>query len=233
MNRTTRVAFAVLASLGILVPRLASQSTGSGGPRPAQEELATFKQAYTASGRVKLELALDRKEYLAGEAQRVTITAFNPTQDSLLVLNPFDIRAACLDLSSWSEKDGEWWSQVPEGGCDGGSVHAPTFTLGPGERVEKNLPSADSSLTPRSPRNTVARYRMSFCYRHGYATCAHSEFTVVLPIFRGFATVRLTEPTRVRDPQTGAEDRYPRYLHAFILEYGGKRYIGLARKAEA
>jgi hypothetical protein len=194
--------------------------------------MASFRQAFTASSGVKLELTLDRREYLAGEAPRVTIAAFNPTQDSLLVLNPFDIREACIDLSTRSVEDGEWWSQVPEGPCEGWAIPAPTLALGPGERVEKELPSAESSLKPRSPRINAGHYRMSFCYRNRFASCAHAEFDVVEPIFRGSAAVMLAEPNRVTNPRTGVETQYPRYIHAFLLEYGGKRYLGLARKPQ-
>jgi hypothetical protein len=42
----------------------------------------------------------------------------------------------------------------------------------------------------------------------------------------------LAEPNRVTNPRTGVETQYPRYIHAFILEYDGKRYIGLARKEQ-
>jgi hypothetical protein len=230
MNRTTRFAIAVLASPAILVPLLSAQTGTPSGPPPTPQEIAGFRQAFTASSIVKLQLTLDRREYFVGEAPRVTVAAFNPTQGSLLVLNPFDIRGACLDLSQRSEKDGEWWSMVPEGTCDSVAVRAPTLALGPGERVEKDLPSAESSLKPRSAPNVAGRYRMSLCYRNRLASCAHAEFTVVVPIFRGSAAVMLAEPNRVTNPRTGVETQYARYIHAFLLEYDGKRYVGLARK---
>ena len=40
--------------------------------------------------------------------------------------------------------------------------------------------------------------------------------------------MRFDQPYRARNPRTGREEEYPRYLHSYLLEAGGKRYVVLA-----
>jgi hypothetical protein len=230
MYATCRLTAVLLAAFGAFVPPAAAQSPDPNRPRLTPEQVATRSPLLAAVMKVQLEIRLDRQEYLAGESTRATLSAFNPTPEPLLVPDPFDRSyARCLDLEVWRDVTGsQWWSRSPEGGCEGLNLGAPTVVLGPGQRIEKTIPSADFAWTLPPPAISAGRYRIVFGY--GPSFCARAEFTVVEPVFRGSAAVMLAEPNRVTNPRTGVETQYPRYIHAFLLEYDGKRYIGLARK---
>ena len=145
--------------------------------------------------------------------------------------NPFDWSAGCLDLQVRhveAEAGDEWGRIHPEGGCPGPwNTMAPRLTLGPGQRIEKTFtyPGYDASA-PNSP----GRYRWLFCYLNSMASCAYAEFTVVEPIFRGSAVVKLSGSFPLKDAATGRDFQHPEYIQAFILEYGGSRYIGVQRR---
>jgi hypothetical protein len=65
----------------------------------AQKRLSSAEQGSLDSTRVQLEISLDRQAYLTQEVNRATIGIFNPTTESLSVLDPFDVRAGCVDIN--------------------------------------------------------------------------------------------------------------------------------------
>jgi hypothetical protein len=230
----TRVVVLLFASFGVLLPAAAGQIVPSDEPPLTPEQAAAARQAFLSSRNLQLDLTLDRSVYLAGEGAHAVLGAFNPTQEPLAVFDPFDRHSLCLDVNVWFEgadPGSEWRLTDPEGGCGGHAVAATMITLGPGQRIERTIPSAQPPLALPSPPSSAGRYRMSFCALATLTACAHAEFTVVEPVFRGSAAVMLAEPNRRTNPGTGREEQYPRYIHSFILEYGGKRYVGVGQKA--
>jgi len=232
MDTTCRLTVVLLAALGAFVPPAVAQDSGDDRPRLTPEQVAALSPQLAAVMKAQLEIRLDRQEYLAGEPARATLSVFNPAPDSLLVLDPFDRRGGCLDLEVWrAEPDPpglEWWSMSPSGGCEEPNLGAPTITLGPGQRIEKTIPSEEFDRTLPATPTSAGRYRIVFGY--GRSFCAHAEFTVVVPVFRGSAAVMLAEPGKMQYAKDGAVTQYSRYIQAFILENEGKRYIGLQRR---
>jgi hypothetical protein len=238
MNMTNRFSMLVLAVAGTVALPAAAQIMPPipSGPPPTPAQLAAFRQAYTASMKVQHEVTVDRQQYLAGEVVRATLSVFNPTSDSLVVFDPFEVGAGCLRLGvklEGADPAGPWGGTSSEPTCEGLDESAPTITLGPGERIEKTIPSAELAWKVHPEPTSAGRYRLSFCYRNRAASCAHTEFTVVVPIFRGSAAVMLAEPGKMQYAKDGPVTQYSRYIQAFILECDGKRYIGLQRWPES
>jgi hypothetical protein len=233
MNTTCRLTAVLLAAFGAFVPPAAAQRADPNRQPLTPEQVATRSPLLAAVMKVQLEIRLDRQEYLAGEAARATLSAFNPAPEPLLAPDPFDrAYARCLDLEVWRDVPGwEWFSTSPEEGCEGLNLGAPTIMLGPGQRIEKTIPSADFAWKLPPPPISAGRYRLVFGY--GRSHCAHAEFTVVEPIFRGSAAIMLAELGSLQYAKDGPVTRYPRYIQAFILEYDGRRYIGLQRRPES
>lgn len=176
------------------------------------------RSAFPDSEKARLQVTLDRQQYLAGEAIRGTRAMFNPTREPLLVLDPFDSRAGCLDLKRLDmDVPRFWhpWNEPPK--CPGGLAGAPTMTLAVGQKIEHAIPSAFAG--PYS----AGSYRLAFCFHHSQASCVHVDFTVADPVFRGLAVVQLM-------PREGATHRG--YVHAYLLEWGRKRYIGVTGSGE-
>jgi hypothetical protein len=234
MNKIISLTTFVLPAMALFVSSaLAQVSATSQEPKLTANDLAAIRRARADSAKAALEIRLDRREYMPRELLRVTVAVSNPTNDSLSVYDPFDGHATCLDVSGWVGLDPQdpWVTTSPDSGCYAWNPTARTITLTPGQRIERVLPSSESSFGPPKPQVSSGRYRMSFCYGTAPQTCAHAEFVVLEPIFRGSAVVKLAEPLHIKNPRTGVETLRPRYLHSYLLEAGGKRYIVLARAA--
>ena len=189
MNSLKAPVLILLAGIaGLVLPASSQVPAYRPGPaaRPTltEAEVAAFRHALNDSGRVTLEIHLSRKEYLAHEIYGVTLAASNSTGGPLLVFDPFDIWTACLDKEAWIERppgnrEDPWVTTNPDNGCTAGidPKEAHTIPLAPGQRIERTLPSVESSLKPLGSQVSGGRYRMAYCYKTP-SVCAYAEFTV-------------------------------------------------------
>jgi hypothetical protein len=197
-------------------------------------------RALEQNGKLRLSLTLDRQEYLAGESIYATISASNTTGETIEVFDPLRPGNAVLEPRRWASRSGredfQPGSIVPGelACCRSPHPQAPLVILGPGQTIERRFVPHRSpcsgcenfnwTTTPPSP----GRYQFSYCFSHTSLGCAHAEFTVVVPILRQDATLRFMEPTR-ETGRDGMVREYGRFVHAFLLEYNGKRYVGVQR----
>jgi len=145
----TMTRFAIL--LGVaglsLSPTSAQSFQRPRQPLLAQMQRAEIIQLYQASAAVRLEITLDRQEYLAGESNRATLAAFNPTQDSLLVFDPFESRGGCIDTTIWN--------QGAVRAVNGGICIRIWTALGIGTRQPQPSPSVQGSESRKRFRHPV------------------------------------------------------------------------------
>ena len=71
-------------------------------PYPEHEADAHEKQIASNTRRIKFELSLDRETYLYGEVIRPSLSAWNPTNDALEVLDPAKLTG--IDLYQWGDQ---------------------------------------------------------------------------------------------------------------------------------
>lgn len=193
-------------------------------------------RAFENGRRIRMEITLDRLEYLGGESMWADLVAFNPEAEPVEVFDPSSPEAAGMEFHGWHPDQQAWVDTAPDPAL---SVpinwEAPIRTLGPGERVAQRFLVSYSrcpecgSFASILPPYASGRYEAIYCYILSGIGCGRYEFTVLEPSFQALATVRFAEPYRDRNPNTGYEKTHPRYLQAAILDAGGKRYVVLSR----
>jgi hypothetical protein len=230
----------IAAAVGILGGLLRAQEIQLVDPNPAPNEQR--KQIFENCRKIKLELALDRQEYLAGETMWVTLSAFNPLAQLIEVFDPLGLAMAGLDLDKWGDREAlgfeHWERAVPESlFVRYNAWDAPTVTFGPGQKLESRFvlsrdadcPQRKESYPADDPPVKEGRYRLSYCYVNVFSSCSRVEFTIVEPVVAQSAFVKLKDTYTANDDETGQQKQYPLYLYGFVLASGGKRYIVLGR----
>jgi len=184
--------------------------------------------------RIKLEVTLDHDTYLRGEAMRITLAAWNPTNETLEVLDPF--KETVPDFGQWGEGKGfphpvlhyrelaseppteldvPWWG--------------PTITMSPGQRIEKS--EVDNG---GSPGYADLRKSNKFMLCYGYigilGSCAQAPFEVEPTTVVYTTAAKFDTPERVTNPATSAVEEIPRFVHAMVLQADGKRYVVVSRR---
>jgi hypothetical protein len=187
--------------------------------------------------RVTLHLVLDRQEYLAGEAAWVTRSVFNPNTEAVQVFDPWT--AAGSGLLKWGTRSADWEIATPDS-FSMASVDwdAPTVTLGPGQTIERRsvLSSGDCPQCEEvpgvlaEPPDDEGRYMLDYCYWERTDNCASTEFSIVRPLVRQAASVKLNQVYQEVDEDDPTDvTTYALYAIGLNLESAGRHYIVLGR----
>ncbi|HXN46484.1 MAG TPA: hypothetical protein VN893_07570 [Bryobacteraceae bacterium] len=228
----------ILPAMAVALLRpAAGQELDLADPNPPPD--THMSQVYRNGSKIKLEVALDRQDYLSGEVVLARFGAFNPDTKPVEVFDP--LAAARFEILKWSDRfnsGAENWEPLDGRLIDALNMdwNAPTVTLGPGQRVERQVAFSDRacpqciSLRPAgNPPAADGRYRLRYCFPQRFDACAETEFTVAVPTVVASAHVKRAEPLRVTNKRTGQEKQYTRYFNALILESSGRRYVGVSR----
>ncbi len=218
-------------------------ATGLLRPAAGQEEVLAdpnpppntrLRQVLWNAQKVKLEVALDRQQYLSGEVMRVTYGAFNPQSGPVEVFDPLSV--AGFEIQQWSDRfksGARNWELFNDDQIGDLDWKAPRITLGPGQSVEKQAmfssrgcPECVIKYTPQ----VEGKYLLRYCFPERHDTCASTEFTVTVPLVVGAAHAERHEPDRQFDKLTGRDRVRPLYFNALLLEADGKRYVVVSRE---
>jgi len=237
MSTPHKSLFIVPAVAVALLRPAAGQELDLADPNPPPN--THMSQVYRNGSKIKLEVALDRQDYLSGEVVLARFGAFNPDTKPVEVFDP--LVAAGFEILKWSDRfnsGAENWEPFNDSLIDGLSIdwNAPTVTLGPGQRVERRVVFSDRacpqcvSLRPAgNPPNADGRYRLRYCFPQRFDACAETEFTLAVPTVVASTHIKRVEPLTVASKRTGKEKQYTRYFNALILESNGKRYVVVSR----
>ena len=237
MRTTGIVCCTVLAAAVVLIGSARGQGVDMVDPNPPPSD--HLRQVFWNGAKVKLEIALDREDYLSGEVVSVKYGAFNPNAESVEVFDP--LVAAGFDLLKWADRFNsgvQGWEPCTSDSLSMVSVHwnAPTVTFGPGQRVEKQVVYSDRHCSQcvalgaaDNPPNEDGKYLLRYCYVERPDTCAKAEFTMAVPTVVASAHTESAEPLRVTGKASGQEKEYPRYFNALIVQSNARRYVVVSR----
>ncbi|MGO9093890.1 MAG: hypothetical protein ACLQGV_01590 [Bryobacteraceae bacterium] len=185
--------------------------------------------------RLDLTVDLDRSEYVPYEVYTTTITLRNPTAQPLEVYEPLQHGSMHLEFAGGTT--GAQCVLRPYPGplfsCSGTAV-----TVQPGQALRRTFRSDAARLWLFPPsRVPLASAPGVTCDDCSLAAVYRGQrfsrpFRVVPATLEGHAEVKLRAPKIVHYPD-GATREFERTVEAFVLSYGGKRYLFIEASANA
>ena len=200
----------------------AQAATLSGPPLDRDHQLAVQNTPL-----LSVSLGMDRDVYFPGEAARLSISVRNPTEDPLLVLEPFTVATGCIEIL----KKAATATYEPVGAdsmCDNieAQNYTPVTTFSGFEERERTswsfearfdlyMPLVDSGGVPAEPGEYAALYT----YRARKAL-----FRVVAPTLDASTILRLADSTWM-NPISEKDEPLARYIRAFAVRWNNESFV--------
>lgn len=173
--------------------------------------------------KLKVTLALDRKEYLPGETGQVTITLANPTSGPLDVYQPFRSATGLIQAFPTETVGGV---TVVTGGdqtcCRIIPDETPTYVMASGESMSGTFDSRGKHFDSSEPLAFVpfepGEYRL--VYTHG---AGNTDFKVAQATIEAFVSVPFQKPGK--EISNGKAYDLPRRAMLVVLRTGTAHYV--------
>lgn len=175
------------------------------------------------TGRLNVQMTLDRSTYFPGEAAVVTITVTNPTSGPLQVLAPFTNNTGCL--VTYNQPAGG--PPSPYGAdtvCDGLPIAAHETVIAAGAQVQIQLNGCCEMFDFGGSGVDIPEAPGTYSINYFYAGSGSAPFSVVVPHLDAAGVVQMSDLSYT-DPTTGETVDQPSYMHLFALRSGNQSYI--------
>jgi len=179
------------------------------------------------TAKMKVTISMDRDVYFQGELYSANIEVMNPTNQSLLVEEPF--RGQCLSIV---RKEGDKTIPVTsrpgdESVCS--EMPEPVIALGPGERRSSVLGPFgynDSGGWPQlTGGNGMGFEPGDYVLFYGYGAGAKAEFKIVTPRLEADALARVKDEMFSDRPDQQDPHPLPAYIQVLALRWHDQSYI--------